>query len=149
MVLKRKYIKRAYKMIVIAFDFGMKKIGVAVGENFLNTGKALNELPARNGNPNWKDIKCLLNIWKPKFLIVGLPLNLDGTKQNITKKAERFAFLLNQKFNIFVKLHDERLSTKEARSIIFSKGGFKAFRKNKIHSTSAVIILESWFMQYA
>ncbi|AYN24919.1 Holliday junction resolvase RuvX [Buchnera aphidicola] len=132
-------------MIVIAFDFGLKNIGVAVGENLLKKGRALNKLSAKNGSPNWNNIKDLLKIWKPKYLVVGLPLNIDGTKQDMTKKAEKFAYLLKCKFNIFVDLHDERLSTKEARSLTFNKNGFKALKKEKIHSIAAVVILESWF----
>lgn len=132
-------------MIVIAFDFGLKNIGVAVGENILKKGRALNKLSVHNGYPNWNNIKTLLKNWQPQFLVVGLPLNIDGTKQEITKKAEKFAYLLKYKFNIIVFLHDECLSTKEARSLIFHKNGFKALKKDKIHSIAAVIILESWF----
>lgn len=132
-------------MIIIAFDFGIKKIGVAVGENITKTARPLDVLNAQNGNPNWIIVKKLLKYWQPKFIIVGLPLNIDGTKQNITNKSEKFAQLLKNKFNILVKMHDERLSTVEAKSIIFNKGGFKALKKNKIHSFSAVVILESWF----
>lgn len=133
--------------MVIAFDFGIKNIGVAVGEKILKKGKALSKLTAYNGHPNWNDIKCLLNIWKPNYIVVGLPLNMDGTRQKITKKAEKFANLLKYKFNTSVQLHDERLSTKEARSLIFNQHGFKALKKDKIHSTAAVVILESWFNQ--
>ena len=68
-------------------------------------------------------------------------------KQNITKKKEKFASLLKNKFNILVKMHDERLTTVEARSVIFQKGGFKQLKKINIHSLSAVIILESWLDQ--
>lgn len=133
--------------MVIAFDFGIKNIGVAVGENILKKGKALNKLIAYNGCPNWNDIKYLLKIWKPNCIVVGLPLNMDGTRQNMTKKAEQFANLLKNKFHTSVVLHDERLSTKEARSLMFNKYGFKAFKKDKIHSTAAFVILESWFNQ--
>lgn len=134
-------------MIVIAFDFGIKKIGVAVGENITKRGKALNILTVKNGHPNWSIIKNLLKYWEPKLIIVGLPLNINGTKQEITKKSEKFADLLKYKFNILVEMHDERLTTVEARSIIFNKGGFKALQTEKIHSFAAVIILESWFNQ--
>ncbi|QCI22373.1 Holliday junction resolvase RuvX [Buchnera aphidicola] len=134
-------------MIVIAFDFGLKKIGIAVGENITKRGKPLRVLNARNGIPNWNIIKDLLKCWKPTFLIVGLPLNIDGTKQKITKKSEKFANLLKCKFNILVKMHDERLSTVEAKSIIFAQGGFKQLKKTNIHSFSAMIILESWLNQ--
>lgn len=133
--------------MIIAFDFGIKSIGVAVGESILKKGKALKKLAAHHGCPNWNDIKYLLKIWKPNCIVVGLPLNMDGTKQNITKKAEKFAYLLKIKFHTAVELHDERLSTKEARSLIFNQYGFKALKKNNIHSTAAVVILESWFNQ--
>lgn len=133
-------------MIVIAFDFGVKKIGVAVGENITKTGRPLDVLNAKDGKPNWNIIKNLLIDWQPKFIIVGLPLNIDGTKQNITNKSEKFAQLLKCKFNVLVEMHDERLTTVEAKSIIFNKNGFKALsKKEKVHSLSAVIILESWF----
>ncbi|QCI20669.1 Holliday junction resolvase RuvX [Buchnera aphidicola (Brachycaudus cardui)] len=133
-------------MIILAFDFGMRKIGVAVGEDIIKKGRPLNTLNAHNGKPNWHIIKNLLEYWEPKFIIVGLPLNINGTKQNITNRSEKFAHLLKCKFNIIVKMHDERLSTVEAKSIIFKKGGFKALlKKEKVHSLAAVIILESWF----
>lgn len=134
-------------MIVIAFDFGIKKIGVAVGENITRKGRPLSVLNANNGIPNWNTIKSLLKYWQPQILIVGLPLNINGTKQNITKKTEKFAHLLKYKFNILVKMHDERLTTVEAKSIIFEKGGFKKLKKTNIHSFSALIILESWLDQ--
>ncbi len=134
--------------MIIAFDFGLKNIGVAIGTKVLKKGRALNTLNAHNGYPNWNDIKYLLNTWQPNCIIVGLPLNMDGTKQEITKKAEQFANLLKRKFHTSVELHDERLSTKEARSLIFNKYGFKELKQNKIHSTAAVIILESWFNTY-
>ncbi|WAI18318.1 MAG: Holliday junction resolvase RuvX [Buchnera aphidicola (Acyrthosiphon caraganae)] len=135
-------------MIVIAFDFGLKKIGVAVGENITKKGRPLNILNAHHGQPNWNNIKNLIQYWQPKFIIVGLPLNINGTKQNMTNKSEKFANLLKCKFNTIVKMHDERLTTVEAKSIIFKKNGFKALKQEKIHSCAAVIILESWFNQY-
>ncbi|CAL4325886.1 Putative pre-16S rRNA nuclease [Buchnera aphidicola (Protaphis terricola)] len=135
------------KNIIIAFDFGIKNIGVAIGENILKQGKALKKLSAHNGHPNWNDVKYLFKTWEPNYTIVGLPLNMDGTHQNITKKAKKFANLLKHKFHTSVELHDERLSTIEARSLIFNKHGFKGLSKDKIHSISAVLILESWLNQ--
>ncbi|QCI17922.1 Holliday junction resolvase RuvX [Buchnera aphidicola (Acyrthosiphon lactucae)] len=135
-------------MIVIAFDFGIKKIGVAVGENITKKGRPLNVLNAHNGHPNWDTVKNLIQYWQPKFIIVGLPLNINGTKQKITNESEKFANLLKYKFNIVVKMHDERLTTVEAKSIIFKKNGFKGLKKEKIHSYAAKIILESWLNQY-
>ncbi|QIQ42109.1 MAG: Holliday junction resolvase RuvX [Buchnera aphidicola (Microlophium carnosum)] len=135
-------------MIVIAFDFGIKKIGVAVGENITKKGRPLNVLNAQNGHPNWSVVKKIIQYWQPKYIIVGLPLNINGTKQDITNQSEKFANLLKYKFNIIVKMHDERLTTVEAKSIIFKKDGFKALKQDKIHSYAATIILESWLNQY-
>ncbi|MDE5286172.1 MAG: Holliday junction resolvase RuvX, partial [Buchnera aphidicola] len=70
-------------------------------------------------------INNLIIEWQPMSIIVGLPLNMDGTNQKITKKAKKFACLLKNKFNTPVILHDERLSTIEARSKIFNQGGFQ------------------------
>ncbi|CAL4326600.1 Holliday junction resolvase RuvX [Buchnera aphidicola] len=135
-------------MIVIAFDYGIKNIGVAVGENITRKGRPLNILKTNGGKPNWNGVKNLLKCWEPKIIIVGLPLNIDGTKQNTTKQSEKFAYLLKCKFNILVTMHDERLTTVEAKSIMFNQGGFKALlKKEKIHSLAAVIILESWLSQ--
>ncbi|CAL4044032.1 Putative pre-16S rRNA nuclease [Buchnera aphidicola (Pemphigus populi)] len=133
-------------MNILSFDFGIKNIGVAVGQKLTFTAHALNALPAKLGIPNWNQINSLLLEWEPQSIIVGLPLNIDGSKQKITKRAEKFAKLIKKKFFLPVKLHDERLSTVEAKSILFEKGGFKALKKNKIDSMSAVIILESWFL---
>ncbi|HXK00572.1 MAG TPA: Holliday junction resolvase RuvX [Buchnera sp. (in: enterobacteria)] len=133
-------------MLILSFDFGIKNIGVAVGQKLTFTAHALNALPAKLGIPNWNQVNSLLLEWEPKFILVGLPLNMDGSRQKITKKAEKFAELLKKKFNLHVELYDERLSTVEAKSILFKQGGFRALKKDKIDSLSAVIILESWFL---
>ncbi|XAJ85261.1 Holliday junction resolvase RuvX [Buchnera aphidicola (Formosaphis micheliae)] len=132
-------------MIILSFDFGTTNIGVAVGQELTHTANALTSIRSKNGVPNWYQIKKIIEQWKPKYIIVGLPLNIDGTNQNITIKARKFAKSL-QKMSINVKLHDERLSTVEAKSILFQKGGFKSLTKNNIDSFSAVLILESWFL---
>ncbi|CAL4325580.1 Holliday junction resolvase RuvX [Buchnera aphidicola] len=136
-------------MIILAFDFGTKKMGVAVGEQIIKKARALSVLSMKNGQPDWIIIKKLLKYWDPKIIIVGLPLNINGTKQNITQQSEIFACKIQHKFNIPVEMHDERFTTVEARSIIFKKGGFKALKKKRIDSTAAVIILESWLEKFS
>lgn len=136
-------------MIILAFDFGTKKIGVAVGEKITKKARALNMLSIKNGHPNWIIIKQLLKYWNPTAIIVGLPLNVDGTKQNITQQSKTFADKIQNKFNITVFLHDERFTTVEARSIIFENGGYKALKKKQIDSIAAVIILESWLEKFS
>lgn len=87
----------------------------------------------------------MLNEWQPDLLVVGLPLNMDGTEQELTARARKFANRLHGRFGKPVELQDERLSTVEARADLFERGGFRALNKGQVDATSAVIILESWF----
>ena len=83
--------------------------------------------------------------WKPDVVVVGLPLNMDGTEQELTLRARKFANRLQGRFCVNVQLQDERLTTTEARSEIFDRGGFRALKKGKVDGISACLILESWF----
>lgn len=130
---------------IIAFDFGTGSIGCAVGQSITGTAQHLPSFKAQDGIPNWEEIGKLLAEWKPDLLVVGLPLNMDGTEQPLTQRARKFANRLNGRFNLPVELQDERLTTVEAKSEIFSRGGYKALKKDKIDSISACLILESWF----
>ncbi|VFP85935.1 Holliday junction resolvase RuvX [Candidatus Erwinia haradaeae] len=129
----------------LSFDFGMKSIGVATGQRITRTAYPLKALKAQLGTPDWKQIDCLFQEWKPTHIVVGLPLNMDGSKQPFTEKTSFFAQCLNTRYKIIVELHDERLSTVEARAEIFKRRGFSALlQKDLIDSISAAIILESW-----
>ena len=132
-------------MTLREFVFGPKSIGVAVGQQLTGTARPLNALKAQDGVPNWEQIERLLKEWQPDRVIVGLPLNMDGTEQPLTARARKFANRLHGRFGVQVDLHDERLSTVEARADLFSRGGYKALTKGSVDSLSAVIILESWF----
>lgn len=129
----------------IAFDFGMKSIGCAVGQSISGTAQALPAFKAQDGIPNWDAIAKCLQEWKPDVAVVGLPLNMDGTEQELTLRARKFANRLNGRFGVKVMLQDERLTTTEARSEIFERGGFRALKKGKVDGISACLILESWF----
>ncbi|MBV4367274.1 Holliday junction resolvase RuvX [Erwinia sp. BNK-24-b] len=132
-------------LTLLAFDFGTKSIGVAVGQQLTGTARPLPALKAQDGTPDWLKIEALLKEWQPDHVVVGLPLNMDGTEQPLTARARKFANRLHGRFGIKVELHDERLSTVEARADLFSRGGFRALNKGSVDSLSAVIILESWF----
>ncbi|SBT81964.1 Putative Holliday junction resolvase [secondary endosymbiont of Trabutina mannipara] len=129
---------------IIAFDFGTRSIGVAVGQHITCTAQPLTSFKARDGVPNWKDIEKLLKEWKPHTVVVGLPLNMDGSNQPLTAYTHKFANLLHSFFSVHVVLHDERLSTVEARINLFNCGGYRALDKGNVDASSAVIILESW-----
>lgn len=130
---------------IIAFDFGTFSIGSAIGQDITQTASALRAFKARDGIPNWQEIEKTLTEWQPDYLVVGLPLNMDGTEQPLTARARKFAARLHGRFGYHVYLQDERLSTAEAKANIFSSRGYKALQKGHVDATSAIIILESWF----
>lgn len=132
-------------MTLLAFDFGTKSIGVAIGQQLTGTARPLAALKAQDGTPDWNKIEALLKEWEPDRVVVGLPLNMDGTEQPLTARARKFANRIHGRFGVQVDLHDERLSTVEARAELFELGGFRALSKGSVDSLSAVIILESWF----
>jgi len=130
---------------LLSFDFGTKSIGVAIGQQLTGTARPLAALKANDGVPDWNKIEALLKEWQPDRVVVGLPLNMDGSEQPLTARARKFANRLHGRFGVQVDLHDERLSTVEARAELFERGGFRALSKGSVDSLSAVIILESWF----
>ncbi|UDG79986.1 Holliday junction resolvase RuvX [Candidatus Steffania adelgidicola] len=132
---------------IMAFDFGTKNIGISIGQRVTFTARPLMTLKAKNGVPNWQQIQRLFDEWHPDIVVVGLPLTMNGSEQPITARVRTFSNRLHGHFGIQVVLHDERLSTVEARVRLFERGGYRALMKSKIDAYSAVIILESWFNQ--
>lgn len=133
--------------ILLGFDFGMKRIGVAVGQTVTKTARPLETLKAKQGLPQWDRINKLVQKWQPDAFIVGIPLNMDGTEQPITSNARHFANLLGSRYQIPVHEMDERLSTKDARERIFNEGGFKALQDGEVDSVAAQLILQNWLQQ--
>ena len=131
----------------MAFDYGTKSIGVAIGQQLTATASPLDALKANDGVPNWDILQKLIEEWQPDFLVVGLPLNMDGTEQEVTQRAKKFANRLHGRFGKQVELCDERLSTTDARARLFEEGGYRNLQKGKIDSMSACVILESYFEQ--
>ncbi|EFM97122.1 Holliday junction resolvase RuvX [Actinobacillus pleuropneumoniae] len=130
---------------ILAFDFGTYSIGCAVGQDITGTAQGLPSFKAQDGIPNWDQIEKVIKEWQPERLVVGLPLNMDGSEQPLTQRAKKFANRLNGRFNLLVELQDERLTTVSAKAEIFERGGYKALKKDKVDSISACLILESWF----
>jgi putative Holliday junction resolvase len=131
----------------MGFDFGMKNIGVAVGQKLTGTASALVALKARDGIPDWQLIENLIQQWQPQQLVVGLPLNMDGTEQQMTASARKFGNRLNNRFNIPVAWQDERLTTFEAVSSMGLKNKFQSAKRSDVDRMSAQIILQSWLDQ--
>jgi putative Holliday junction resolvase len=130
---------------IIAFDFGLARIGVAVGQTITGTANPLPTLLAKDGIPDWHKVEKLIKEWQPDMIIVGEPFNMDNTDQQITKRARKFANRLHGRYGIKVELNDERLSSAAAREEIFEFGGYQKLKKTQIDSIAAALILESWF----
>lgn len=130
--------------VVLGFDFGLRNIGVAIGQRVTGTATPLLTLRAKQGVPNWLDITHLVKNWQPDGLVVGIPVDLDGTEQDITLAARQFAKELWQRYELPVYEAEERLTTKAARDRVFSTGGYKALQKESIDSIAAKLIVEEW-----
>ena len=129
---------------LIAFDFGEKRIGTAIGQTVTRTATALETVPVRRTKPDWAAIDRLIGAWKPDALVVGLPLNMDGTEQWITARARRFANRLHARSGLPVHLTDERLSTREAWTRLIESGS----RRAGPDPLAAQVILEGWFAEH-
>lgn len=130
----------AQPQIFLGFDFGMRRIGVAVGQALTQSASPLTTIKAQDGVPAWEEIARLIKTWDVNALIVGIPYNMDGTEQDTTFAARRFAHKLKNHFHLPVHLVDERLTTIEAR------GQMEKLERG-IDSHAAKIILESWLRQ--
>lgn len=127
--------------ILLGFDFGTKRIGVAVGQELTRSARALETLKSRDGGPDWGGISRLIEQWKPAALVLGLPLNLDGSDHEITRLARRFGNRLRGRYNLPVYTIDERLSSAEAEALLAQQG---CFDKEAVDKVAAQVILQSW-----
>ena len=126
-------------MQIIAFDFGIKKIGVAVGQTSTYTSSPLLIIKNKDGKVNWEEINKLINEWNPELIIVGKPLNMDGTDSEIMKKVDRFFKKLKSLHQARYEYIDERLTTFEAKQILAEN------KNNNIDANAAKILIENWF----
>lgn len=124
---------------LLAFDYGKRRIGVAVGQTLTATATPLAIVPCRRRGPDWREIARLIARWQPAALIVGIPLNMDGTEQPMTRAARHFARQLEQRYGLPVHGVDERLSSVEARARRQSPGDLDAI--------AAQVILETWLAE--
>ena len=124
----------------LSFDFGHKKIGIASGNTLLDSASPQPPLPCgKNGQPNWDTVATLIAEWQPDTLVVGLPLNMDGSESESSQRARKFGQRLHGRFGLPVFMVDERLSTREARQ----RTGIH-HADPKVDSVAAVIIAEGF-----
>lgn len=136
------------KKIFLGFDFGYKRIGVAVGQALTSSASPLSTLQAKQGQPNWDTVQQLIKEWEPSAMIVGLPTCVDGSELYTTPAARGFARQLRKRFALPVHLVDERFSTVEARSQLFAEGGYRKIKASQIDSYAACVILEQWLAMH-
>ena len=131
---------------LLGFDYGLKRIGVAVGQELTGTASALTTVAARDGKPDWEAISRLIDEWQPDAVVVGLPLNMDGSDHELSRRARRFGNQLHGRYNLPAHFIDERLSSLEAEALL--RGGSQAHRKalykESIDKLAAQVILETW-----
>jgi putative Holliday junction resolvase len=123
---------------VLAFDFGLKRIGVAVGEPELGTAHPLPPI----GAPGFDSISRLIDEWRPARLVIGLPVAANG-EHPLAKRVERFARQLEGRFHIPVARVDERFSSLEAESRL------RGVKRERVDSLAAQILLEQYFHEAA
>ena len=131
---------------LLGFDFGTKRIGIAIAQEVTGTANPLTTVTAIKHKPDWESISKIIKEWQPDLLIIGLPLHMDGSEQPMTQAARRFSNQLNGRYQIPVELMDERLSSDEAESIINEQSGSRSRFQDKaqIDMISAQLILQSW-----
>ena len=127
-------------MQILAFDFGTKKIGVAVGQTSTFTSSPLQVISSKDNKVNWNEIIILLDEWKPELIIVGKPLNMDGTDSEIMKEVDRFFLKLKNIYDAKYEYIDERLTTFEARQILED-------RNSLVDASAAKILIDNRFEQ--
>ena len=128
--------KEALEGVVIGFDFGLKRIGVAIGQTITQTATPEAIVNSKDGKPDWEHISRLFAEWQPVAIVVGLPMRLDGTEQALTQPARKFGQRLSGRYQRPVFYMEEQLSSIEAES--------RQLKHQHIDDHAAQIILENW-----
>ncbi|SEO92916.1 Holliday junction resolvase RuvX [Aquisalimonas asiatica] len=133
---------------LLGFDYGRRRIGVAVGETITGAARPLVTLDCpTEGRPDWERIEALIREWQPTAVVVGRPEHADGTGNAVTQGAERFARQLQGRFGLTVHLVDERLSSRAAEERLAETGKRRRHGRGPdpaVDSMAACIILETW-----
>lgn len=130
--------------MIMAFDFGTQKMGMAVGQSLIESANPLALFPMKDGIPNWDELLKIVKQYQPNLFLVGLPLNMDETESELSARARKFARRLRHQTNIETLMVDERLTTREARGEMES---YQAQGRKKVSADSiaAALFIESWY----
>ena len=134
--------------VLLAFDFGARRIGVAVGQTLTGTASAAGALPCRDGKPDWAAVDACVAQWSPSRLLVGLPYNMDGSETTTTAACRKFGQELGRRSGLPVEFVDERLTSAaaydELRGERRSGSRTRRIRPEDIDANAARLILETW-----
>ena len=130
---------------ILAFDFGEKRIGIAVGETMLKVAHPLTTIDSEENNVKFTKIASIIKEWRPSLLVVGLPGHMDGEPHTLTQLSKKFAQRLEGRFNLPVLMIDERLSSAEASQNLHTAGIKGIKQKAMLDEVAAQIILQSYF----
>jgi putative Holliday junction resolvase len=134
--------------LALGFDYGRRRIGVAVGGSATGRATPLAVVRCRQDGPDWAAIADLVDEWRPDRMVVGLPYNDDGSESEMTRLARRFAGRLQARFRIPSELVDERLSSREAEDRLRGERAAgtrrRRVRKEDVDMGAAAVILQGW-----
>jgi putative pre-16S rRNA nuclease len=137
--------------IVLAFDFGLRRIGVACGDTLSRNTSALETVPSGPDGPRWDLIASIMRDWQPDMAVVGLPYNVDDSENAMTAAARSFAAEVARRFGVEVVMVDERYSSLEAGARLQAarETGLRRRRvaKSDVDAAAACVILERWFTE--
>jgi len=140
--------KAQHPWVALGFDFGTRRIGVSAGDSLTNGARPIGVVAAYAGTPDWPPLERFIRDWAPRTLIVGVPYNMDGSEGSLTAAAIQFAEELKQRFGLPVIPVDERLSSREAESILRSQRAsgarLRRVRHDDVDSAAACVLLEQW-----
>ena len=132
---------------VMGFDFGMKRLGIAVGQELTRTASPLVTLDVKNGLPDWTALASLIQQWQPEAFVVGLPQHRDGKPHRLAPLITEFCTRLQNQYQCPVYTVDEHLSSYAAESELKERGHDPRRHKKQIDALAASIILQHWLEQ--
>jgi putative Holliday junction resolvase len=132
---------------LLGFDYGLRKIGIAVGQTVTGSANPVGTLRSRDGVPDWPGIQMLVERWQPDAFVVGHPFNMDDTEVDWAPRVHRFARQLEGRFKRPVHLVDERLTSIEARRQLSERPGRHRFDREAVDAVAAALIIETWLTE--
>lgn len=136
-----------HALTILAFDWGLRHIGVAVGQQLIASSAPAAIVKARDGIPDWDAVDKLVREWQPQLFLVGLPLNMDGTESTLSEPARRFSRRLQARYHREVVLVDERLTSREAKSQRRERQDWRDTGRATVDAEAACIILQDFYQQ--